>query len=115
MALRGSFTSGQLDAAVSFTSTVAGSVAVAYTYDSRYPATGSMLQGPGTALTIGGSLQVGYYWTHVGNGGVYSMGDGSSLTLTGTESDLWVAYGHNARGTFTGDGDQKWPESSSRR
>jgi hypothetical protein len=93
---RGTFTYNSTTAPL----TIAGNVTVGYSTHSDTPATGSLIQGPDSAVTIGGSLTVGSYWSHAGSGGVYTVGEGASLALAGAASDLLIAYGRNGRGTF---------------
>jgi hypothetical protein len=97
---RGTFAFSNTTAALA----IPGSATVAYSSDSSRPATGAFIQGPGTAVTLGGSLTIGNSYSHAGDGGVYTMGGGATLALTGAASDLLVAYGRNARGAFAGNG-----------
>ncbi len=63
--------------------TVGSDVTVARGTGSTALATGSFTQGAGTEVTIGGTLTVGGFCSNTGSGGVYTLGSGASLSVTG--------------------------------
>jgi hypothetical protein len=58
-------------------------------------ATGTLDQGANTIMTISGNLTVGSSYTLAGNGGVFNIGEGALVTVTGGTA---VATGSESRG-----------------